>query len=115
MLNKSNNDYANIAFENIFFYKLHKIFRENIVEKVWGIIRYATKFEFQQRGAPHLHEICWDQNGADFHKIYNENISDGVKEQELYKIHKLNNRYVTNLNFTTKQIDDDMDDDRDDD
>jgi hypothetical protein len=56
------------------------------------------KIEFQGRGAPHHHSIEFVPNGHDIYKIYkNEGNIDEI-EEELEKMHKLSNRFVTRMN-----------------
>ena len=60
----------------------------------------------QLRGYVHLHEICWVPNGHDLWKIFGENSENTDKiNREIDKIHNLYNRYVSSMNYTTKQRD----------
>ena len=51
------------------------------------------------RGHPHIHEADWIPEGHDIYKIF-QNTGDNVENirDELDKLHKLYNRYISRMN-----------------
>ena len=88
-----------LPLENLFFYETVFQQKDHIFNDLLGWTRWAMKFEFQQRGYVHLHEIDWIPNGHDLWKIFGEKYenADNITE-EINKIHDLYNRYVTTMN-----------------
>ena len=57
------------------------------------------KFEFQQRGYVHLHEVDFIPNGHDLFKMYDETLQNiNEMKGEIDKIHDVYNRFVSTMN-----------------
>ena len=82
-----------LPLENLFFWETVFAQKKHIFNDLLGWTRWVMKFEFQQRGYVHLHEIDFIPNGHDLQKIFDEKFKDsGSIINEINKIHKLYNR-----------------------
>ena len=84
---------AMLPLENLFFWECVFQQKKHIFNDLLGWTRWVMKFEFQQRGQVHLHEIDFLPNGHDLFKIFDEKFQDYDKiKEELDKIHDIYNR-----------------------
>jgi hypothetical protein len=81
---------AMLPLENYFFRECVISQKEHIFNDLLGWTRWVMKWEFQQRGYVHLHEIAFLPNGHDLFKIFDEKCEDMDKiKDELDKIHDI--------------------------
>lgn len=88
-----------LPLENLLFWDIVFAQKKHIYNDLLGWTRWVMKFEFQQRGYVHLHEIDFIPEGHDLFKMYDEKLNDVDKiQKEIDKIHNVYNRYVSTMN-----------------
>ena len=106
MKGKNLTQLSKVPLENHFFNEAINAQRKHIFEDLLGWMRQVAKIEFQMRGHPHIHEADWVPNGHDIWKLFKNdgrNVED-IRE-ELDKLHKLYNRFISRMNYLTLQMD----------
>ena len=97
---------SRIPLENLFFNQSIKAQQKHVFEDLLGWVRWVQKIEFQHRGHPHIHAAEFlGKNGHDLYKIFKNDGKDldDVKE-EIDKMHKVFNRFVTRMNYLSQYL-----------